>query len=191
VERRNNGQSNRYTLPITGQESLPVQDDGNKANRPRTFTPGGQEPLPLPAKNLCQNKIDSLNKRGAASPPDGESFALTPPTTPTLTPTTTGTRTFVGLWISLFHEKTGRDLPNRGQVGNTIKRLSASFSAADLDGAIRSWFTQDRRDYGVGLFKMKLEGGDRELLKRGQTFQDDPQALRNGVALAAMAEKTQ
>jgi limonene-1,2-epoxide hydrolase len=92
----------------------------------------------------------------------------------------------------LFHKKTGRDFPatGKGQLACTIKRLSASFSADDLDGAIRSWFTQDRRDYGVGLFKMKLEGGDRELLKRGQTFQDDPQALRNGVALAAMAEKS-
>jgi hypothetical protein len=38
--------------------------------------------------------------------------------------------------------------------------------ATDLEGYVHRWFGYQRKDYGVALFKAKVEGGDAELIGR-------------------------
>ena len=71
-------------------------------------------------------------------------------------------------WCEGFKRRTSNAVVQggKGKLSGTIKRLVKDYSEADLSGAVSAWFARDRSDYGVELFEMKVQGGDRELLPR-------------------------
>ena len=64
-----------------------------------------------------------------------------------------------------------RDIPfeNRGKVAGAFKRMLGKGGASrqeQLTQAIKRWFGADRGDFGIELFEIKINGGDKELLGR-------------------------
>ena len=172
-------------VPATGNTPAPVPDVGNT-----TVAGTGNRTVPgaVPGTGKHQDtKKRKKEKKGAAAPPQGD-----PPKLKHLTKGDGACGRLVALWVDSFPQRVGRDFPasGKGRLAGTLKAMLAGTSDADLAAAIERWFAPRRKDYGIALFKGKVEGGDAELTGRNRGgFEEDPIALYNGRKLAAeMAE---
>ncbi len=118
-------------------------------------------------------------KGGAASPPASE----TPAPAPESTKAAAGR--IVKLWIDRHAERVGCPPPKNanGKLAGILKNMLSGFSEADLAASVARWFATDRKDFGVELFKVKLEGGDAELTGRGsESYDGDDELGRRNLA---------
>ncbi|MFB3892043.1 MAG: hypothetical protein ACE15C_08470 [Phycisphaerae bacterium] len=74
----------------------------------------------------------------------------------------------VGRWFDGFRQATGQSCGSSqgGKLAGVFKRLLADCPEAMLTRAVSVWFGKVRDDYGVGLFKARVEGGNAELVGR-------------------------
>lgn len=186
VERRRNGESNVYRLPVSVPETGTVTERGRDQNRSKNRNGGVPKTGTEALQKREQNQTDPVNQKGAASPPqDGDGFELTAPAK-----RDGGCGRLVGLWISLYPEAVGRTFPTsgRGQLAGTLKAMLKATPVDDLAASIHRWFGRQRDDYGVALFKCKVEGGNDELIRRaGGQADDDPMGQYNARLLTKEA----
>ncbi|GAH25599.1 unnamed protein product, partial [marine sediment metagenome] len=103
----------------------------------------------------------------AKKPPPSKSKAKPKPKAPS-------TGSLVAVWANgMKNHNLSLTKSARGKVAGVLKRLwdnSQPGRQAQLVDAIGQWFATKRKDFGIELFEMKINGGDTELLtSRGST----------------------
>ena len=79
------------------------------------------------------------------------------------------------------------DHGEKGKLGAILKGLVEKNGHARVERAIGIWFGKnDRSDYGIELFKIKLNGGNSELRPRPAAGGGNEQDRRNMATLRAM-----
>jgi hypothetical protein len=146
--------------------------------------PENGQNCPDSVPQLSQNP-DTINKRSKR-----RKCAAAPPATVD-TVQTGETSALITAWASAYKARLGTSLPDgeRKRAIGSLQALAKSFPHARIITAIGLWWAGHRPDFGVGIFKAKLEGGCAELLGRlaAEVASDDALALANGRTLAARA----
>jgi hypothetical protein len=158
------------------ERSASAQDTVAPKNpeRPTKYPPSAQQSCAQAPKNPEHKRREQEeNKKniptGAAEPPtpegdgshlnaDGQGY----------TPEAGECGKLVALWAKGYRARLSRPMPSgeRGRVVGVLKNLLASFPPEDLAPAVGRWWGADRPDFGIALFRLRLEGGAADLTGR-------------------------
>lgn len=181
---RGGGRTRKSLFLLTGNPERPFPLSRNPEPRNpecrRTETRNaGSEIAPT------HQSLEELSKNGAApapsetpNPEQRAAFTLTTPK-PTQPSGNGAAGRIMTAWCAGFKAATGSDFsPSaRGKTAGLLKSLAAGFAEGVLTQAVQNWFAKPRADYGIELFKMRLEGGNADLRAIAPATQIDEYAV--------------
>ena len=161
--RRGGGRSHTsvYDLIEKGEPGFTVSGRKGERGRPKRANGGSPEG-------------SMKEERGGAASPPVDATGTNPPPEDPAHGNGAGGRV-IALWCQGYRERTGQAYPpsGKGKLAGLLKRMLADHPQDDLSFAVQQWFGKPRKEYGVELFKLKLEGADAELTGRSAQSPDD------------------
>ena len=168
VQRHDNGKSSQYSLPEPSEESGRLEKPTvRKTRTPPSEESGRKRPK---TSDIIDRAIEK--SASAAAPPSLKDREKT-------------AGHLVALWYDQFKGRVGRAYSSNGngKLAGIVTGLATDFSEEELVHAVKAQFSRNRDSYAVELFKVRLVGGEKELLLRRAPVDHDPRGEKHTAVM--------